>query len=117
MAGSETLNERLPLSTRGILFLGICVTLGSITNGINYTAINVTLDEIAKSLKVKDGNLQWAANSYLLAFVSGCNRLVYTCTPDMLTLSSIALESHREVRPSFQGVQQICSVSLDITVR
>lgn len=58
------------LSTTRILLLGICITLSSVINGVNYTTTNVTLDGIAQSLKVKDGDLQWVANSYLLAFVS-----------------------------------------------
>jgi hypothetical protein len=74
MSESDTANERRALSPARLLLLGICVTLGSVINGINYTAINVTLEGISNSLKVKDGDLQWAANSSLLAFVSSTDR-------------------------------------------
>lgn len=73
MSESDTTNEPSALSPARLLLLGVCVTLGSIINGINYTAINVTLEGISHSLKVKDGDLQWAVNSALLAFVSGCD--------------------------------------------
>jgi hypothetical protein len=70
MTDNEIFNSRQALSTTKILLLGVCVILGNVINGFNATAVNVTLDGVAESLKVKDGDLQWVANSYLLAFVS-----------------------------------------------
>ena len=70
MAEIDPLSERHLPSTAGLVFLGICVPLATIINGINYTSQNVVLIEIAHSLKVKEEDLQWVSDSYLLAFVS-----------------------------------------------
>jgi hypothetical protein len=75
MPETEASNQRPALSATRIVFLGICLVLGGVINGVNYTGINVCLEGISQSLKVKDGALQWAANSYLLAFVSIHNPL------------------------------------------
>ena len=79
-------HERRRPSTTELVFLGFCVILASIINGINYTSQNIILDEIALSFKVKDGDLQWVTNSYLLAFVSSGyidhsrpNAVILTC--------------------------------------
>jgi hypothetical protein len=76
MTDNETSTSRLSLSTTKVLLLGICVVFGNVIVGFNSTAGNVTLDGIAESLKVKDGDLQWVANSYLLTFVSSA---FYAC--------------------------------------
>jgi hypothetical protein len=58
------------LSSTRIFLLGASVTSANVFFGFGYHTVTVTLNQLAKDLDIEEGNLQWAANSHLLAVVS-----------------------------------------------
>lgn len=59
------------LSLAKTLLLGASVTFASLSLGFGYHTVTVTLNLLAGSLRISEGDLQWASNAYLLGLVSG----------------------------------------------
>lgn len=66
----ETSIDDADLSLTKTLLLSASVTLANLFLGFSYHTVTVTLNQLAEDLKIAEGNLQWAANSHLLAVVS-----------------------------------------------
>jgi hypothetical protein len=72
---SQTNEEepRFPsLSPSKTLLLGVAVIFAALCLGFNYHCVTVTLNQLAKSLDIAEGDLQWASNAYMLAMASQC---------------------------------------------
>jgi hypothetical protein len=68
-----------PLSMTRTLSLGAAVALAALCMGFNYHCVTVTLNHLAESLKIAEGDLQWASNAYMLAMESSPS----TCNPQL----------------------------------
>jgi hypothetical protein len=70
---------RLPsLSPSKTLLLGVAVIFAALCLGFNYHCVTVILNQLAKTLEIAEGDLQWASNAYMLAMA--CHPIP-ACTP------------------------------------